>query len=65
MPWQEHGENNPGFWLDRKDNSIGHLKGNLVVCCGNCNKTRRDAFSYEEFLLLAPILKQIRINKGE
>jgi hypothetical protein len=60
LPWQAFGENNPGFWLDRKDNNLGHTKGNLVVCCGVCNMTKRHEFSYQEFLLLAPTLKIIR-----
>lgn len=65
MPWQPFGENNPGFWLDRKDNNLGHLNGNLVVCCGVCNKTKRDEFTYEEFLQLAPVLKKIRENRNK
>ena len=63
MPWQPYGENNPGFWLDRKSCNYGHIAGNLVVCCGLCNFTKRDAFTYEEFLLFAPILKSIRITR--
>lgn len=63
LNWIPH-DNNPGFWLDRKDNKLGHKKGNLVTCCGVCNFTKTDEFSYEEFLLLAPALKQIRINRG-
>lgn len=63
LPWQAHGENNPGFWLDRKTCSLGHIKGNLVTCCGLCNMTKRNAFSYEEFMLLAPALKQIRLAR--
>lgn len=58
--WEPYGENTPGFFLDRKNNNIGHLKLNLVVCCGDCNKTKRNYFTYEEFVLLSPILKQIR-----
>lgn len=63
MNWEPYQTNNMGFWLDRMDNNIGHLKGNLVVCCGDCNRTKRDLFSYNEFMLLAPVLKQIRLNK--
>jgi len=65
LPWQPFGENNPGFWLDRKDNNIGHLKMNLVTCCGICNNTKRDEFTYEEFMLLATVLKQIRELRQE
>ena len=46
--------------LDRKDNRKGYNKSNVVACCGVCNHTKRDEFSYKEFMLLAPILQQIR-----
>jgi hypothetical protein len=61
--WTPHGENNPGFWLDRKNNNIGHLKYNMVVCCGPCNNTKRDYFTYEEFMLMAPTMKRVRIER--
>lgn len=63
LPWKPYEKNTSGFWLDRKNNNLGHLKNNLVVCCGVCNKTKRDEFSYEEFRLLGPVLKQIRLNR--
>jgi len=63
LPWEPFGENNPGFWLDRMDNNKGHIKGNLVTCCGTCNLTKRGHFSYAEFMLLAPILEKIRIQR--
>lgn len=59
MNWKPF-DNNPGFWLDRKDSNLGHVKGNLVVCCGLCNFTKTDRYTYEEFMLLAPTLKLIR-----
>lgn len=59
MNWMPH-DNNPGFWLDRKDNTKYHTKDNVVVCCGDCNKTKRDFFTYEEFMLLRPVLCEIR-----
>lgn len=63
MKWQPYGENNPGFWLDRKDSKLGHMNGNLVVCCGLCNYTKTNRYTYEEFMLLAPVLKQIRLAR--
>ena len=50
-------------FLDRKDNTQGYLKDNCVVCCTSCNKLRSNKFTYKEFLLLAPILKQIRLER--
>jgi hypothetical protein len=63
LPWQPFGENNPGFWLDRKNSTLGHTNGNLVTCCGNCNFTKTNRFTYDEFMLLAPVLKQIRLAR--
>lgn len=38
-----------GGSLDRIDNDIGYLKGNLKVCCGNCNHMKRH-LSEDEFI---------------
>jgi len=46
--------------LDRKDNSLGYSVDNCVVCCGWCNRTKGDRFTYEEFMLVAPILRRIQ-----
>lgn len=63
LDWQPHGENNPGFWLDRMDGTLGHVKGNLTVCCGLCNHTKRSVFTYQEFLEIGKIIKNIRHNR--
>ena len=52
-----------GYYLDRKDNLLGYYKENCVVCCGNCNRTKGDRFTYEEFMLLSPALKTIQEAK--
>lgn len=49
--------------LDRKDNSLGYSKANCVVCCWSCNMTKGNRFSYEEFMSLSPILKDIERNR--
>lgn len=51
------------YQLDRKNNDIGYIKDNLVVTCWNCNKLKSDKFTYEEFLKLSPILKEIINNR--
>jgi hypothetical protein len=51
--------------LDRKDNSIGYTKDNLVSCCWDCNRIKSNIYSYEEFLLLSPILKQINKKRKD
>jgi hypothetical protein len=49
-----------GHNLDRKDNALGYSVENCVVCCGSCNRTKGDRYTYEEFMLIAPILKMIQ-----
>jgi hypothetical protein len=51
------------YYLDRKDLIKGYSKDNCVVCCTDCNNLRGNRFSYEEFLLLSPVLEKIRINR--
>jgi len=45
--------------LDRKDNDKGYIKDNLTVCCWNCNNTKSNRFTHEEFIMLSPMLKEI------
>ena len=35
--------------VDCKDNDVGYIKGNLVLCCRRCNTLKIDFFTYEEF----------------
>ena len=61
--WDEWTFNNRpkgGYNLDRKDNNKGYHKDNVVVCCGLCNWTKGDRFTYEEFLLIAKVIRRIR-----
>lgn len=55
--------NSRAHQLDRKDNSKGYEKDNVVPCCWNCNRMKSDIYSYEEFKLLSPILKEIHKNR--
>ena len=48
----------------RKDNDIGYVKNNLVVCCWECNRLKSDRFTYKEFIKLSPILKEIMQNRN-
>jgi hypothetical protein len=36
--------------LDRRDNSLGYVPGNVVVACKRCNYGKSDDFTYEEWL---------------
>jgi hypothetical protein len=49
-----------GYNLDRKENSLGYSVENCVVACGWCNRTKGDRFTYEEFMMLVPILRHIQ-----
>ena len=35
--------------IDRLDNNKGYIEGNVVPCCGICNKAKRD-LSYDDFI---------------
>lgn len=45
--------------LDRVDSSLPYTMSNCVVCCGLCNFTKRDEFSYEEFVEIGKTIKRI------
>jgi hypothetical protein len=61
--WKAH-TSTKAINLDRKDNSLPHNKSNLVVCCGWCNSIKSDQLTYSEFILLSPILKEIRLRRN-
>lgn len=58
QPWNEHGVNNPGYYLDRKDSEKGYSVNNCVPCCTRCNISKR-RFSSEDFINMC---KQISKN---
>lgn len=49
-----------GSALDRKDNTRGYVYGNVIRCCGSCNRLKSNLFTYEEFILFSPALRRIR-----
>ena len=53
-----------GYNLDRKNNNLGYSLDNCVVCCGDCNRTKGDRYTYEEFMLLSPILRRIQKQRA-
>ncbi len=61
-PWSFKKGYNKSYYLDRKDNSKGYSVKNCVSCCTECNYTKGNRYSYEEFCLLSEGL--IRIKKA-
>lgn len=51
-PYNEHGKNNPAYFLDRYDNNKGYLKENCVVCCTTCNIAKK-AMHGDKFIEMA------------
>lgn len=51
--------------LDRKVNNIGYTFNNLVVCCWECNNTKSNRFTHEEFILLSEGLQLIQKLRNE
>jgi hypothetical protein len=46
--------------LDRVDNSLGHLKSNVVASCMRCNYFRRD-MPHDAWMMIAPKIRQARL----
>lgn len=47
------------YQLDRKNNSLGYTIDNVVPCCWECNRLKSNIYSYEEFMRISVVLKQI------
>lgn len=49
-----------GTGMDRIDNEGNYTFGNVVSCCGNCNRVRSNLLTQEETLQIIQLLKKIR-----
>ena len=60
-------ENNSGggAGLDRLDNSIGYIQGNVVSCCKECNTARHDNFSPEEMRFIGATIREIKLARKQ
>ncbi len=45
--------------LDRIDNKLPHIKGNVAPACAPCNFARGDRFSFEEMQKIGAVIRQI------
>lgn len=53
-----------GVGLDRKENNVGYTNDNALPCCKRCNVVKNDYFSYDEMMLLSPVLFAIREKRN-
>jgi len=53
------GEKRGKLEVDRKDNEKGYNEENSVLSCPICNNAKSDKFTYEEFLKVGHVIKQI------
>lgn len=46
--------------VDRIDNSVGHIKSNVVPSCYTCNSVRMNNFSHQEMKLIGKTIAEIK-----
>ena len=52
--------NNDYVGVDRIDNSLGHIVGNMLPACKYCNVGRADNFTMEEFgIFIGPAIREV------
>jgi hypothetical protein len=57
-----------GIGLDRLNDQLGYMLGNVVPCCPDCNLSRSNLFTPSEMLLIGSVVSQIkaaRESRGE
>lgn len=57
-----NGERAIRYNLDRKRNTKGYTKKNLVVCCKICNYTKGNRFSYSQMVQLGKLIKNFKLR---
>jgi hypothetical protein len=50
--------------LDRIDNTLPHIKGNVQTACTDCNLVRGNRFTVEEMHLLGRVISDIKNARG-
>jgi hypothetical protein len=51
--------------LDRIDNSLPHIKGNVQTACTGCNIMRGDRFTVEEMMLIGKTVSEIHKTRNK
>lgn len=46
--------------LDRIDNQLGHVRGNVQTACGECNVMRGDRFTVDEMKVIGEAVARVR-----
>lgn len=49
---------------DRVDNSIGHLKSNVVPCCATCNISRMNNFTHSEMFIIGKAVREVKLSRA-
>lgn len=49
--------------LDRIDNALPHIKGNVAPSCAYCNFARGDRFTFDEMQLIGKVIRQVLANR--
>jgi hypothetical protein len=52
-----------GSGLDRIDNNRGYELGNVLPCCGECNRLRSNVYTVEETRAMVQALLKFRVEK--
>lgn len=64
IPWKPYAYSknkyvSGGYFLDRKDNTKGYCKDNLVVYCSRCNYAKGNRFSFEEWYGMTKYFREL------
>lgn len=63
-PCYSCGETSDTMGADRIDNDLGHIKGNVLPCCADCNRIRAHRFTMEDMRdLIGPAIAKVKARR--